>query len=223
MKNSSKKITSFHLEILDVKRRQMLTSLAFLKDSFHFYLAGGTALALQLGHRTSLDFDFYSQEEFSEKHLLPHFDKYFRRPQWTLIQSGQGTLIINVREIELSFFYYGYNMLRPCVEVEGVLLASKEDIAAMKLIAIIQRGNMRDFIDMYFLLKEFSLEKIFEYTKKKFPSFNIYLGLRALVYFDEAGEPKNQRFQLLMPISWDIIQEEITTKVCQFKKRVLKG
>ena len=92
----------------------------------------------------------------------------------------------------------------------------------MKLIAIIQRGRMRDFIDMYFLLKRMSLDTIFRLTKKKFPPFNPYLGLRALTYFNDAEEDmQKDRFILLQKISWPEVKKGIIEKAHEFKKKGL--
>lgn len=207
-------------DVLDKKRLDIIPKLEFLRRDFGCYLAGGTALALQIGHRTSLDFDFYSKKEFDNEKVLTSFQEIFKR--LVLIQNPPNTLIIRAEEIEVSIFYYEYPFVRPVCKTEYMDLASKEDIAAMKLIAIIQRGNMRDFIDFYFLMKEFTLENIFGWTKEKFPPFNPYLGLRALTYFKDAEEDAEQgRFQLKQEAAWQDVKNEIIRKVREFKKQEL--
>lgn len=152
------------LSVLDKKREDLLNKLGFLKDS-GFYLAGGTSLALQIGHRTSLDFDFYTKKEFEPPRLREEFDKRFKKVRE--IHVAEGTLILDIEGIELSFFKYLYKLVKPCLKLEDVNLASLEDIAAMKILAISQRGKRRDFIDIYFLIQKFGLKKIMELTKKK--------------------------------------------------------
>ena len=207
-------------EVLDSKRRRMLPKLEFLRKEHSFYLAGGTALALQIGHRTSLDFDFYSKKEFKNDRVLRSFRTRFNRIR--LIQNLPDTLIVKADGVEISLFYYWYPLLKSVVRTPPIDLASKEDIAAMKLIAIVQRGTARDFIDLYFLLEEFSLQKIFRWTKKKFPPFNPYLGLRALTYFQDAEKDlKPVRFRLLKSADWGRVKETIVKRVVEFKREAL--
>ncbi|MEW6408467.1 MAG: nucleotidyl transferase AbiEii/AbiGii toxin family protein [Patescibacteria group bacterium] len=142
----------------------------FLKLSFltkeKLYLAGGTALALQLGHRKSIDFDFYSTTHFTKKTFLPLFKKNLKNKAIKILRDFDNTfeIIIN-KKIHLSCFYYPYKIFS-YVKCKGINLVSIEDIAAMKLVAISQRGRRRDFVDMYYLIKRFGLEKILKLTEK---------------------------------------------------------
>jgi len=198
----------------------MLPKLEFLRKEYHFYLAGGTALALQIGHRTSLDFDFYSEKKFNNERALRSFQDRFSRVR--LIQNPPDTLIVKAEGVEISLFHYPYPLLKPVVKTLFIDLASKEDVAAMKMVAIIQRGVVRDYIDLYFLLEEFPLKKIFQWTKRKFPPFNPYLGLRALAYFQDAERDlKQTRFRLLKDVNWERVKRTILKKVEEFKKEAL--
>ena len=188
----------FYFSVLNPKQLRLLKKLEFLKK-YGFYLAGGTALALQINHRTSVDFDFYTKKKFDSQKLREEFDKRFKTVQEIYI--AEDTLGLNVEGIGVSFFRYSYPLIRPCQEIERILLASVEDIAVMKILAISQRGRKRDFIDIYFLIKEFSLRQIVEFIKEKYPMFNIYLGLQGLTYFKDADEdPEKTRFKLLKKI-----------------------
>ena len=199
------------LSVLDKKREDLLNKLGFLKDS-GFYLAGGTSLALQIGHRTSLDFDFYTKKEFEPPRLREEFDKRFKKVRE--IHVAEGTLILDIEGIELSFFKYLYKLVKPCLKLEDVNLASLEDIAAMKILAISQRGKRRDFIDIYFLIQKFGLKKIMELTKEKYSMFNIYVGLQGLSYFKDADEDLEvDRFRLFEKISWGKIKNYIVKEV----------
>lgn len=206
------------LSVLDKKRKDLLKKLVFLK-SYGFYLAGGTALALQMGHRASLDFDFYSQKNFEPLSLREKFDKRFKKVKE--IHVAKDTLILDVEGIELSFFKYPYKLINPCLKLEEVDIASMEDIASMKILAISQRGIRRDFIDIYFLIQKFGLKKIIELTKEKYPMFNIYVGLQGLTYFKDADEDlEEERFRLFKKISWERIKKHIIKEVNKVRSKL---
>jgi len=209
-----------NLKTIGQKRLDILKGLKFLKD-YNFYLAGGTALALQLGHRISLDFDFYTEEEFDPEALLQDFQKHFKDIQ--LIRKVKNTLILSVDNIEVSLFSYPYPLISPLIKIPAVNLASIEDICAMKIVAIIQRGTKRDFIDIHFLLEKFSLERVFTLAQKKYKRlFNKYLALQALTYFVDADKEKGeQRTTISTSISWDEIKKGLVETVENFKKNHL--
>ena len=201
--------------ILDKKRIGLLKKLGFI-EKYGFYLAGGTALALQIGHRDSLDFDFYTEKKFDSQKLREEFDKRFEKVQEIYI--AEGTLGLEVDGIGVSFFKYPYPLIRPLEKMDSICLASKEDIAAMKIIAISQRGKRRDFVDIYFLITEFGLEKIIEFVKEKYPMFNIYVGLQGLVYFKDADEdPEKGRFRLLKEVEWEGVKDYILKETNKIK------
>ena len=206
-------------DILDSKRKKLLSQLGFLSQ-YGFYLAGGTALALELNHRTSLDFDFYTKRKFDNKKLFQELEKKFKNT--ILIQKAEQTLIVKINEVEVSFFHYPYPLIFPSIKLKGVNLASKEDIAAMKIIAISDRGTKRDFIDIYFLLEEFSLEEIFEFVKKKYPMFNIYVGLRGLTYFVDAEKAQKRRLYLIHFVSWNEVKKFLIKEVRKYQEKWLK-
>jgi len=208
-----------YLDILDSRRKKLLSQLGFLSQ-YGFYLAGGTALALELNHRTSLDFDFYTKRKFDNKKLFQELEKKFKNT--ILIQKAEQTLIVKINEVEVSFFHYPYPLIFPSIKLKGVNLASKEDIAAMKIIAISDRGTKRDFIDIYFLLEEFSLEEIFEFVKKKYPMFNIYVGLRGLTYFVDAEKAQKRRLYLIHFVSWNEVKKFLIKEVRKYQEKWLK-
>jgi len=199
------------LSVLDRRRIGLLKKLGFLKKH-GFYLAGGTALALQINHRTSLDFDFYTEKEFDPRKLREKFDEEFEEVRE--IHIAEDTLGLEVDGIGISFFRYPYPLVKPLQKIESAYLASLEDIAAMKIIAISQKGKRRDFIDIYFLIKDFGLRKIIDLTRKKYPMFNVYVGLQGLVYFKDADEDLEEgRFRLLREVNWEEIKNHILKEV----------
>jgi len=205
--------------ILNQNQKKVLKKISFFKNK-KFYLAGGTALALQLGHRTSKDFDFYIKEKFDSKKLYLEFKKIFSKgiskPDFS-----EDTLQFKIGITDLSFFRYPYFLIKPLKNWNSLFLLSLEDIAGMKIEAIIGRGTKRDFIDIYFLIKKFGLKKILEFTKKKYlETFNEYLCLKALIYFDDA-EKKQDRAKITIfnsGIDWKIIKNYIIKKVRNYQK-----
>ena len=177
--------------ILDSKRKAILPFLKNFKDEF--YLAGGTGLALQIGHRDSIDFDFFSQKTFDTKKLFEKIQKIFKNQKLKKIQEEKNTLTVTIdKEIKLSFFYYPYKLVKEKIDAEYFFLASKEDIGCMKLSSIISRAVMRDFVDLYFLLQEKRLLELLLLSEKKFPELDRNLILKSLVYFEDISpEPIN--------------------------------
>jgi hypothetical protein len=204
----------FHFEVLSRAQSRLMPKLAVLKQH-GFYLAGGTALALHLGHRTSVDFDFYSLKSFTPEPFLSEITRNVRKA--TQIQVQENTLILECDRVQTSLFHYPCELLRPLVEANGVLLASAEDIAAMKLVAIIQRGRRRDFIDIYYLLPRMGLKTMLELARRKYPDFNVYLSLQALTYFGDA-EPEEVARAIRTHVAWKVVQETILREVEQLRK-----
>jgi hypothetical protein len=116
-------------------------------------------------------------------------------------------------------------MIRPFFHTKHLLLLSLEDISAMKLIAIIQRGERRDFIDIYFLIQRFGLENIFSYSEEKYPGiFNPYLALQALTYFEEAeGALPGSRIGIFNDRpGWGEVKEYLIKVVTEYKKEKIR-
>jgi len=205
--------------ILSRKQIKLLEQLGFLKK-YEFYLAGGTALAIQVGHRTSVDFDFYTKKSFDSKKLQRLLEKKFEKT--ILLQKDEDTLIVKINDVAVSFFKYSYPLIFPLVQ-QGKFpsMASKEDIAAMKIITISDRGAKRDFIDIYFLLQEFSFKKILGFVKKKYPNFNIYVALRGLTYFIDADKKQARKLYLFYNVSWNKIKRFLVDEVKKYQKEYL--
>lgn len=174
-----------HYEVLDKKRKALLPALGAFKNDF--YLAGGTALALQLGHRISVDFDFFTNVDFDTVALYEHIEKIFGPVART--QESPNTLAIIVGEdIKASFMAYRYPLLEECVETEHLRLASIADIGCMKLSAIVSRAELKDYVDLYCILKNISLSDLLAKLAKKIPALDRNLVLKALVSFDDVGK-----------------------------------
>lgn len=210
----------FFIEIFDKKRQALLNQFGFLKN-FKAYLAGGSALALQIGHRTSIDFDFYTPKSFKKEDLPKIFIKEFG-DKVEIVRNEEDTFTANIDGVHISCFYYNYPLIRPLLSIESIKMTSSEDIAAMKIIAITQRATKRDYIDLYYLIKKFGLGKIFSFTLGKYPKFNIYMALRALEYFEDI-EPDIRKLRVFdRKFSWNEARKFLQKEAISFQKKYLK-
>ncbi|MCM8788101.1 MAG: nucleotidyl transferase AbiEii/AbiGii toxin family protein [Candidatus Omnitrophica bacterium] len=206
-------------EVLTNEQQEILPNFVFLRE-YNFYLAGGTALALQIKHRTSIDFDFYTNKNFYPLSIYEKLQKCNSKKFLLSTIRDDDTLIVEINNIIVSFFYYPYKIIGNILKSQYLDLASIEDIAAMKVIAIIQRGAKRDFIDMYFLIKKLGLENIFKIAKEKYPGFNEYLALQSLTYFEDAEAESDLRdIKLLKSFDWI----EVKKYFLQESERILEN
>jgi hypothetical protein len=172
------------LNILDKKRLNALPALKeFKKD---FYLAGGTGLALQLGHRDSIDFDFFCENDFDTKVVFKRIKDIFSEKEIVKIQDEKNTLTVIIDgDIKISFFSYKYKMIDKIVDTEYLGIASIRDIACMKFSAITSRSTSKDYVDLYFILKKFNLKDLLADLRKKMPEIDTNLVLKSIAYFDD--------------------------------------
>ncbi len=178
-----------HYEILDTKRKGILAKLSHFKE--RFYLAGGTGLALQIGHRDSIDFDFFTPDNIETQKLYFEIRELCNGIDIIKTQEENNTLSIIIdAEIKISFLKYPYPVIEPYVEDEYFRIASILDIACMKLSAIVGRSVIKDYIDLYFILQSHSLPSILAILDKKMPDLDRNLVLKSLVYFNDiTSEP----------------------------------
>jgi hypothetical protein len=182
---------------------QQLQALPEFKD---FYLVGGTALALQIGHRNSIDIDLFTQNDFDTFQLKSILSEKFTI---TADTEFKNTLLSKVNNIKVDFIKHNYPYVKLPLTEEGINFLSKEDIAAMKFNAITQSGKrLKDFIDVYFLLQYFSLSSMIEYFQIKYPNTNPLIAIRAVNYFDEIDEIFDP-LKLLSPLPLSEIKKRI--------------
>lgn len=173
--------------ILDKKRLAILPLLKNFKADF--YLAGGTGLALQLGHRDSIDFDFFSAKDIDTAKLFFIILNIFKNHKILKVQEEKNTLTVFIDDnIKLSFFTYNYKLLGKLINEPNFKIASILDIACMKLAAIISRATNKDYIDLYFILQEIKLETVLDKLNRKIPELDINLVLKSLVYFKDVNK-----------------------------------
>lgn len=178
-----------------------------------FYLAGGTSLALQLGHRISVDLDFFTHDEFDVNLLINSLNSMGK-----LIIEDQSNITFNgsLDGVKISFFKYSYPLLFPTKDFNGVKLADERDIAAMKIQAISDRGSKKDFVDLYVLLKKYSIDNILEFFDQKYTKYNynqIHI-LKSLNYFFNADE--NPDPEILIKDNWKNIKKHINKVIIDY-------
>jgi predicted nucleotidyltransferase component of viral defense system len=193
-----------HEETLAKPTRKLFDKLAESPWISDFYLAGGTALAMRLGHRVSVDLDFFSEKAFNEAALI---DKLVSIGDLRIFQKAPRSVTGSIDEVKVSFLGYEYPILTTGTLWSGVTIASMEDIACMKLDALSSRGTKRDFIDLYFIAKQIPLIDILRLFEQKFAAirYNILHIKKSLVYFEDAeSEPMPK---MLVPVEWRAVKE----------------
>ena len=200
--------------ILDKKRLAILPLLKnFKKD---FYLAGGTGLALQLGHRDSIDFDFFSKNNINTQELFLKIKDVFKNHKILKTQEEKNTLTVFIDEnIKLSFFTYNYKLIEKLINEPNLRIASILDIACMKLSAIVSRATNKDYIDLYFIIKKIPLKLILNKLNKKLPELDINLVLKSLVYFEDINK-EPIKFKNNSNLNFNIVKDF-------FKKEIYKA
>ena len=198
--------------ILTKSQRNALEIITGTELARMFYLAGGTALAIQLGHRYSEDFDFFSKKSFQTKTILTVLKD---RGTINVVGEAPNTLHLLFNSIKASFFQYEYRLLSPLIIKEnGLRIASIPDIAAMKIAAICSRGSKKDFIDLYVVCTQcFPLPKAIEYFNKKIKpvKYERYHILRSLNYFDDAEEQDTPK--MIDKITWKEVKSYFEEEV----------
>lgn len=207
---------NLHLEVLPKRQKTLFSVFAGLEWLSDYYLAGGTALALQIAHRRSVDFDFFTTLELDLPLLKKRLNKlgeYKLRAENEIILDG------DFNDVRVSFFSLPDPLIGQEIKVGNLRIVSKADIAAMKLAALSMRGSRKDFIDFYFLLKEFSLAEIVSLFEKKYGlnKENVYCALKGLIYFEDAE--KMTMPGMIRRVSWGEIKKEIAIA----HKEYLKG
>lgn len=178
-----------------------------------FYLAGGTAVALQIGHRISEDLDFFSRHEFEVDKLIIFLSE---KGQFELDKKLEDTILGSFNGLRVSFFYYPYKLLEGFLQYGSINLASLIDIACMKIDSISSRGLKRDFVDLYFILRQISknLNEILELFKKRYEGieYNLHHIKKSLVYFENAdNEPDPD--MLVSDFSWNSIKDFFQSEI----------
>jgi hypothetical protein len=201
---------AWHPHILNPDLLRTLAALE--RDSLlvPFYLAGGTGLALQLGHRRSQDLDFFAFDSFDPDALLLRLE---RLGGLSVMAKSAQTLHVQLQGAKVSFLGYAHRLLFQPQLFQGVNVAEGRDIACMKISAIAGRGTKRDFVDFYSASHRYGLPLLLELFQEKFSEANysrVHL-LKSLTYFDDAE--KDPLPDMLIPLSWDEVKKFLQREV----------
>ncbi|MBR5841898.1 MAG: nucleotidyl transferase AbiEii/AbiGii toxin family protein [Bacteroidaceae bacterium] len=196
-------------QTVDAHTLELLRQLSVVPEFSAMRLVGGTSLALQYGHRTSVDLDFFGtfDPEFVFSSILRRYG------QLTIVKESSKIKVYLLDGIKVDFVHYDYPWLEAPLQVDALTLATPPDIAAMKVNAIEGRGSKKDFIDLYYLLQRYTLSEILDFYKQKYPEHSVFRALMSMSYFDDADVQPTPR--LFGNVSWDEMKEFIRSQVRQ--------
>ena len=173
-----------------------------------FNLVGGTSLALQLGHRNSIDIDLFGNAEIDVNAFISKLNSF---GDVIVTQSTKNILLTQINGIKVDFVNYKYPLLTEVLVEENIRMLSTADISAMKLNAIAGRGSKKDFVDLFFLLNEFSLKEILSFYEQKYHDGSLFMVEKSLTYFADADvqlQPK-----MFKDFNWEICKQKILQEV----------
>ncbi|MDD5542729.1 MAG: nucleotidyl transferase AbiEii/AbiGii toxin family protein [Acidobacteriia bacterium] len=200
----------WHREVITPQVEQTLVALQGTGFLSQFYLAGGTGLALHLGHRRSQDLDFFSTDLVQPDALIERLQTL---EGFSVVSKGAETLHVTVQGVKVSFLGYVYPILFPMESFLRVNVADPRDIAGMKISAIAGRGTKRDFVDLYLVSREYGLRQTVEWFQQKFAQANysrVHI-LKSLTYFEDAD--KDPMPDMLIPLSWNEVKQFFSSEV----------
>ncbi len=200
-------IDSSTLELL-----KKLLSIDFFKN---LRLVGGTSLALQIGHRKSIDLDLFGKlnaDIFEINNALAEIGEI------TILRNSKNIHVYLVNGIKVDIVNYSYPWLQDMITTDELRLAGCMDIAAMKLAAITGRGYKKDFIDLHFLLNQMSLKEMLNSYVDKFKDGSLFLVLKSLIYFDDAEE--DELPVMLVPVEWQEVKGNITAAYINYMNTI---
>ena len=177
-----------------------------------FNLVGGTSLALQIGHRFSVDIDMFGNSQIDEIEFIQELSNF---GSVVILKKSKNIIIFSVDGIKVDFVNYKYPLLDKLTIIDGIRMVSVKDISAMKLNAIAGRGSKKDFIDLYFLLNEFSLEDILSFYEKKYKDGSVFMVQKSLTYFEDADA--QQQPKMFKDFNWEICKQKIIEEVLKLE------
>ncbi len=198
-----------HYETLHPASLELLKTLMSQDELHDMRLVGGTSLALQYGHRQSVDLVFFGKPQASQDEIIQMAE---RLGDLMILNHTKSILQMVINGVKVDVVDYScYEWIdEPRVE-DGIVLASTKDIAALKINAIEGRGTKKDFIDVYELLKHYSLSDILGFYSQKYPNYSIFRALLSLTYFEDA---ETQTMPIMFStVSWEEIKKQIIVTI----------
>ncbi|GAB2548417.1 nucleotidyl transferase AbiEii/AbiGii toxin family protein [Spirosoma aerophilum] len=201
-----------HTEVLEPGTLGILRSILANESFESFNLVGGTALALQFGHRLSIDLDFFTTEPFDKELVKAELNDI---GEWTTDSENKIGLRGQLNGVKMDFITYRYPLISPIVVIDDVRMLSQSDISAMKLSAVTNRGAKKDFFDIYFLLRRHSFAQLCDWYMEKFRTNNLFMLLKSITYFDDA-ELSEMPVMLADNVSWETVKSTILLEVATY-------
>jgi predicted nucleotidyltransferase component of viral defense system len=200
-------LTSPHWETVATEIRELLRWAGRQDFMPPFYLAGGTALALQIGHRKSVDLDFFSETDEVHERTRQRIIRAATKRNSQVIENVDGNLVLLVDDVHVGFFSYGYKLLEPLVKMENVNVASMLDIGLMKLDAVIGRGSRKDFFDLYVIVKQYPLEELLQAGQRKYSASRDFalMAVESFVLFENAE--RDVPLELIIDVTWEEVRQ----------------
>jgi predicted nucleotidyltransferase component of viral defense system len=190
----------------------LLKELSKMPSLREFSLVGGTALALRYGHRISEDLDMFNHTEFDRQLILDTLSKKYS-DAFSYQETGfKKSLFCSIKEVKVDVIYYPHQRIRDTIQESGIVFYSDEDIAAMKIQAILGRAKKKDFWDIALLLDIYGLENIIQWHTEKFPNHMLLISIpQTITYFTEAEESQDP--DCLKGLSWEDVKNKIRKAV----------
>ncbi len=200
-------------EILNSKTKKSLELVGPYSHLNKFYLAGGTALALQFGHRHSIDLDWFTAGKIINDKLKKDLAKI---APYKISAEDTGTVHLVLNHTKLSFLEYPYPLLYKPIKFGAISMADWRDIACMKLAAVSSRGSRKDFVDLYYILEKISLAKLLKIFHQKYnkTDYNTIHILKSLVYFATADKEASP--MMTKKISWPGVKQKMKQHVTKY-------
>lgn len=190
------------------------------QDAFFegFFLVGGTALALQIDHRFSIDLDFFSVQPFDNQQMEAYLmDQYGFQTDYVAPNTLKGF----IQNVKVDFLTHAYPLIKPLIWEEGLALASMEDIGAMKLNAIAHSGNrQKDFYDLFFLLEYYSLQDMLLVYEAKYANSNPIIPLKGMSWFEDI-DFEIEKPMLKRKVSFELVKRRLL-EATQYPEKVFK-
>lgn len=193
---------------------ELLKLLASQPEMQEMRLVGGTSLALQYGHRQSVDLDFFGKLQVAQEDIFEMISRLGL--DYKILNRTKLILQLLIDKIKVDIIDYNYDWIDAPIVENGITLASPKDIAVLKINAIEGRGSKKDFIDIYMLLQHFSLDEILSFYALKYPNHSFLMAIKSLIYFDDA---ENQTMpKMFISTSWDSMKKYIVKTVNDYQK-----
>lgn len=195
-----------HLSTIDESVHHILLSLMekdYLRD---FALVGGTSLALRYGHRNSIDIDLFSPIKFNAEFLSMTLEIDYKNFDFS--GSNKYMMFCYINQVKTDFVFHPYQLLKPIDVIDGIRMFSIEDVTAMKLQAVTQRGSKKDFYDIWQLLQIMTAKQLIDIYAAKYTESQVWMLLNSLIYFVDA-EKQAQPKIFINKLSWDTVKKTI--------------